>query len=509
MSTNPEHFETQRRSFDELTAKMAQIALESLLSPAAHESLYSRAMLGCYDRASEILKTTPELGTFFMHAGAEIAPSEEESLRVNSLLRLRSYAEEGLLDAGVLSGVSREVFPEDYVYQASDVEAFKALFAHAAATAPAPAENSLPAECDESADEPIEEEINVLDVLEHIESKGLEGPALALVRRAMSGSPVRLSALRREEWEVITLSKQEFEQFAGELPAIKAQILALLNEVRIAARWKESGKGDKTDFSLLVGPAAETPAPADKTAFEKSTFGDAHLWRQRGSKRTSPAPQLPTDSSERDTSDCPDGETETEEAVIDLTLLEDITAALAQGDGRLSTVSRIVAEQRGLSRLETRNHILTLIDSKLLFKNGTEKGALVIGLAEVDRERRRSKHGTHGVEAVSSEGLSTEEIKTVRSLCDALIVARYQEKGVLVLDAARRLEVDDTDLKRLISRVEARGLLVRELRRVKSRGGSRSRANRTGTFVKFPTMDAWNRYREDPAAYLNILSEQI
>ncbi len=504
MSVKPEEYE----KFDSLTRQMGEILEVIGLAPEEHVPLHQLAFDRTYSIAQDLLTAQPELEEAHRKAAKLILGlTVERYTKFLSTRRVQDYLLGGLLAEGEVFEIPPRRVADAFRYNREDYEAFEVLFP------PAVSEDEV--EDEDLSQEEFENEVNTLDIIEHLEKSGLSPADLAIINRALGPVPARLDDLKREEWQLITLNNVEWEALISGFPGLRRNVQRLLKEVDIESRWLEvTAPRAKTAYQLLIGPDAtkDKETETDPRAGLKQVFGpgfDAAPERRRPIIRTETivvAKELPA---------APEADVEMDRPTIERAILfaRDLKKFMKHflvihADNRLNFASRQVAELLGdeVSRLEAREAISNLVRSGDLFKGPSVGGSRTL-LAEQPTEmvrKRRNGEASNDSEQLDNKEFTAEDFMLIGQVCDALISARYQTKGLTTLEISRQLGVDEASIKHVVKHAVSAGLLGRQMRMVRS-GSPRSKLNRQATFIIFPTQDAWGLYRENPGQYLSML----
>ena len=502
----------QQAVFDELARQMAEIHQASELSPSDHAVYYELALGSAYERACAQLAEHPELIKVYKAIGLVVlSASEDERQTVSSALRLQHYLDSGLVSEDQVSGIKDTALPSEFNYNPEEVEAFFSLFGDLDQEdenlETAQATDSEPND-EEDESEAFDDEINVLDVLEHLGQRGLSSAQLVLVQNALEFEPLKWEKLKKQEWALLSLSPQEWQELVDNFPMLRSQVINLLHEVDVPAKWTENGKGNNRSHQLLIGNAAEETKETDKAEAVKNMLGpNFEAIADRQARHTPTDTQTPAGREVHVSSTSKPVEFDPLAATFAVylkTTMKEIL--LLSSDPRLTPIAGQIAKHLGITRLEARQAIVGLVDSGDLFYGPSKEGSRTL-LSEQPDEPIAKHRQRKATEVISQAAFTDKEMHMARKLCQALIKARYQNKGLILAEAATAAGIDETELKQIASPMVERQLLVREVRRVKSRSGSRSRANRETTWLRFPTQEAWDAFRDNPDEYLKVMLE--
>ena len=532
-----ESLNKSRTVFDELTSEMSQIAQDAQTAPPEHGELYQRALLESYATASEFLELSPELIGYFGVIALYVEKTSDEDLnRFASARRLKKWAELGLLDDADLELLGDRPVPEWSIYTKEDLAVFQQLFSRVpqitktVAEAPQPEEQPQ-AEADD--DGPVEEEINLLDVLEHLEKHGLDPAQLAVVQAALSPSPMTLEELRKKVWQVIVLTPEEYSDLGFKLEHLRAVVSQLLSKVHYPNRWVRDPKGKA--FQLLVGKAAERSDEDTKTSGLSALYGGfkpdvyARMSNRReasSSRRKAPAPEpeivpVPVPEEVILPEPIPEpsapGPTAKEQALVfreAANFSQKLLWAAVQSiknNPRLNSVINDLSEIKGsgLSRLEIRDGLLNLIESGNLFFGANQKGSRTLSLTKVETAPSRNPEAfdkNPGDPKERDPAFTIEELIETSKVFQALIGVKYQNKGLPLRDLINQLGAGEAG-RRTIRRLVGRGLLISVIGFDFEMSNSPKSRRKSTTFIRLPSQSAWHAFKADPNKYVACLDQ--
>jgi hypothetical protein len=494
--------EEDRIEFDQRNYEMSAIDVELSFAPDHHVPLYSQALLASYSQVYEFLKERPELVETIQTMGAAaVMLTDDERADKASTFRLAGYVRSGLL-------ISKDVPVARYTaYAQTDFDAFEALYGNLIPTQEPEVvpekielvETAVEVEDDEEGSE----EINALDILEHLERSGFDKPALALIKNGLEAVPATIDDLRKNDWEILKLSKDQYAEFLRQAPDSFRRAVKVLEEVSVAAKWKYEEVRKKVIYRFMIGNAAEQANAFDPRAGLKHLYGDSIGLEklkdplvqhkvQHPVKQTIVQP-VPTEADE-----APQFELGQVMAII--------RNHINGGECRGNMLARSIADITKLSRLESRQILKALEADERIYRNGSKDGSPLYSLKKPDTDGKTAGTGTvEGApanEKVELILLTEQESKTAAKIFQALIRLRYQSKGMILVDLANELEGEPEEIRIICSKLVRQELLITMQRHLQS-GSPRAKKNRTATFFMFPTQQHWNEYKKDTTEYLS------
>ncbi len=491
------NIEEDRIEFDGLNYAISAIDVELSFAPENHSELYKRALLNSFGQAHEFLASRPELVEVIQTMGhAAVVLAEEEKSAKQSLFRLTEYANKGLLE-------SRDVpLPQYEAYAPTDFEAFDTLYGD---LVPEPVIETVVEEDDIEEEDTAVEDINALDILEHLERKGFDSAALALVKNALELTPTSLTELRKNDWELLKLSKEDFETFTRRAPDVLRNAVKLLQEVGVSAKWSYDDVKKKKLFRLVIGSVAEQEQAFDPRAGLRQLYGDTvgrEVLKDPSTNRVHRPGHTELTKSSTDTS-TPILEEVPEFEVSQVMSI--IRRLVNGGEVRWNMIRRNVAEGTGKTRLESDQVLRALQAEEYIFKNGAKEGTPIVSLTKPETNGRNTKAPTSESDQENQKKelvlLTPDEVKETDRIFRALVKLRYQSKGMILTDLSTQLNVDSEVLRLLCAKLIKQGFLITQQRHLQS-GSPRARKNRTASFFMFPTQQAWNEYKADSTEYL-------
>ncbi|MDB5163990.1 MAG: hypothetical protein JWS12_608 [Candidatus Saccharibacteria bacterium] len=521
-SINPDRLE-----FDRLAKIMAEVLEASAAAPEEHRDAYQTALATSYERAFTYIEKNPKLAKNYTALGQlALAMNDEDRQRQTSFMRLSQYAAEGILPADQLPVPASMSAVAELGYDKQAVNAFDTLFAQPlaekaaereAARRQAAEQKAAEQKAAEEAERQAEEEaaaaaeINTLDILEHLGRYGFDQVQLSFVEAALDIRPVELAVLREKSWKFMALSDSEFNDFKQNLSELRHQVLALLGDVQVPARWevKTTGRTNKKEFyQLIVGPAAVEPVeptPIDKKAGLKQTFGtiiDVAMPDRQG-RRQPTVKTMPTETIEQIGRPQPAQVLHLEDHEI----LRVLRETLSTGDVLLPQLTGVLTEFKNCSRLEAKAMIAKYVDGEHLFYSGAQKGSRMVSLEKpVAPLVKKKANDNPKPQKEDVNAITDEDLSLAPRILDAIIAMRYPGRGKEAEDIAQDIGLDEESTRALCNKLVRYGILTRAGRVVRSRS-PRSSKNTTKNVYLFPSAVEWNQYRADKSAYLLPLKD--
>lgn len=103
-------------------------------------------------------------------------------------------------------------------------------------------------------------EINALDLLELFSGEEFSGAQRVFAEHALMGQKIRLEDLRRDEFAILSLTKDDYAEFINHLPELKNSIVDSLATVGVVSGWRREEKRRKIAYELVLG---SKPAPEE------------------------------------------------------------------------------------------------------------------------------------------------------------------------------------------------------------------------------------------------------
>jgi hypothetical protein len=510
-----EQIESARASFDNATQQMALIARTLGWAPEAHKQLHETALFNAYGQAVDQLEQSPELAEYYRDVGRMVLVlSAAEQIEAASVAALHDYATAVLIDEEQLKALGAVEHDDRFRYQATHFLAFETLFPE-----PEPidevADMADETEMEMTSEEDSSEEVNALDILEHLEQQGFTEAELCVIEEALGLTPVRLELLRKTRWPLISMPPDEYAYFATQFPDLRFRTRKELEAVGVRNKWIESGTGKNRGSLLIYGPAADQEPELDPAAGLKS-IGVTSIETSGGRRaRVTPQPQKQSDAA-----DLVEQAPEVKPAVFETIepsaramvfaaqLKSAVDSLLAEvEDNRINSLARKIAEAMDdkVSRLEARNALIKFVEAEDYLYGPSRIGmrTIVAEPYEQPAERRGKRKSSGAAAEAGAKELSAADMVPLSYVYDALLSAGHQNKGIQLKDGLRAMGIDDTDAKRLISRVVSVGALWRG--KAWERSHSPHSTKKETTVIKFSSQQDWLDYKADPKKFLEKL----
>lgn len=493
-----DEFAKERAEFDLLTARMSDVAENAGTAPEDHLPFHRAALENSYADAYEYLAENPDLVDHYRNLGkVVVAGINAIDVSRRSERQIKEYFSSGLLSIDHERDFAA-VESDHSHYTTDDHEAFNELFA----VLTIPVESEDPNHPEEVAEPEEDEGINTLDILEHLEAHGLPAPALAFVRRSLDPRPVRVEDLRDEEWDLMTLSDDEFVQFTDGLRTLQEEVKKLLDAVHVPAKWIVVKRSGKLTHHLLVGYVAKQAETKDSRAGLRQAFGTDFETSLRHIEATKTQSYVVRSgrqrSSEARASKSP---TSPSAAKFSKGLKTWAIESLSNGESRLNVLANQAAEFLGVTRLEARDALMQLVDSGDLFYGVPQKGTKTLSPIEVQYEKQRNR-GSDGEVFVFTDS----DVALARRVCDAIVETGHRGKGITPRNLCLQLGLDQTEGKQFIGRLVRSGVLTDRVGWIRS--GSPHSSKKQSKFIHFPSQEAWARYKENSKEYLSPLQNR-
>lgn len=502
--------------FDQLTERMAAIAHAQAEGPKEDALHYETALLNAYDQANQYISASEQstLRQYYQAVGERALTGTEAELdaQLKSAERLTGYVAEGLLDtitADELEKRSREIQGVKIIGQY--LEVYEELFVVSALSAQVtePSEQVvIPAEIIEEAPvkslplsnqteaEMDEKSMQIESMKEIIWAHGNWTSAQRAYVVASMNRSVRIEELRHEVPEIAALTKDEYDELKSLLRSTRDQATVLLAEHDYKVEWSVTGKARGTRYELVTHKQPVTSVIAGKPEVVE-TKTDATRSEAVAQKRQQ-ARQSREVSREWEAA-----------ALFTDDLLTGISGIMGQEkmhQRKQGYVSREIAKWLDVDREDASALVKQLIEGELLFVEGTDKGSPVLTLdaANAMRVRRKTRPARTENSATRQERPFTkEEAALAETICRTLLTTGHQNKGLTIRKLALALELEDKEVRPLVNRMMKAGVVNTE------EGMERSRSphsrKKTVLFVKFPTQNAWLRFKDEPSEYMAVL----
>ncbi|HSX43791.1 MAG TPA: hypothetical protein VLE69_00620 [Candidatus Saccharimonadales bacterium] len=284
--------------------------------------------------------------------------------------------------------------------------------------------------------------------------------------------------------------------FKRAFPALRDEIITALDAKGIVAEWDTVGKARGMRYVLTHQGVAEplvqeTPAEmpttptlslAEQQALERAQARADRIERQRNERRAAIFTQRLVDF-------CIERIDRTSDSVL-----------------AGNALSRVIEETLGTTRDETRTLINGIWQRGHIFKAGNDEGMILFSSSpvEITKNKPRAKTETDD----ESETITSEDIELGQKILQELIGVGHQHKGLTVKSLCLRLGIEIEEGRKVVNKLAREGYLAREQGRERSRS-PHSKKNKVATFIKFPSQEAWNDYKADPAVYLADLEESV
>lgn len=478
--------------FDDLTQQMREISDAVSNAPETHQTYYNSAFEQVFESATTLLVENPTLARRYRLFGELALVNDVDDLkRSNSLFRLQRYVEDGLLPADSVPGLAEVELPYEARYTSEDYQVFNELFWEPNFVSD---EDDIAEVEEETSDEENYEEegINSLDVLEHLEHHGLDTAQLAFIRGALDTEPVVVEDLRKREWDILSLSKSEYDDFVRHLPDLRASVQSTLSEVDLVARWVETKKrGGKRGFQLLVGEEALHKYDVNKQATIKKTHGYNFEVFERESGQTR------VKKSDEEIAQSEEARQLTNEMNFASKLLDGIKEIMENEDVRLSLVMRRVADSLNITSLEARQLISGFVATEQLFYD-SQKGSRLLSVTDRGYQRRRSNGKNGNGESRSAKELEyTSEDVTAIGLMFNHLTPIHIDRGDTIAALVRVCDgtVDEKRARNIVRQLEREQIFKTDADRAYRRG-------RKGLIVMFTSRQIYDRWLEEPQALM-------
>lgn len=117
-------------------------------------------------------------------------------------------------------------------------------------------------------EEPLEptQNFNTLDLVEELSGRGYNGSELTFARLALSGQVIRFARLRDEEWDILTLSDEEYREFLTSVPRLKVAIADFVIEHGLIPRWTQDRRQETGHRLRILTSQAQAAEVAEQEA---------------------------------------------------------------------------------------------------------------------------------------------------------------------------------------------------------------------------------------------------
>lgn len=490
--------------FDALTFQMAAIHGAADLAPLAHKPVHEEAWASAYGRATDLLVANPEFARSLMAMGATALSGAQVLVQEKvSLSQIKHYQEAGLVEH-VSVTPSEEVVKNWETAQATLESAiFLELFgANVPAAEPEQHIDDHDIEdAEEYQDDP--NEINTLDVIEMLAESDYSPAEQAAIAFMLHHQTLGVTDLRKEVWEIITMSKKEFDSFAKRFRSFGFGVAAYLTSAGIPARLEFVQK-PKDNARLLIGGEAEVIKDHNNRAGLEALYGkgvgQVAVRPERETKTTELEPQEKIHELVAEVASTPPG--------VDMNDILElarniITEHPYKEKPRLTAVGRTLADAHGITHAEACGIIKQLVDEGSLFYGRSHKGSRTIALEppamrpEADKDRAAKK-------AVEADNfLTSEDLELTGRIFDALVDAGHQNKGLTMRSLSLGLVIEPDALKPCLNKLADCGVLIKEV------GWERSRSahsrKKQATFFRFRDQQAWLDFKANPSVFVKSL----
>jgi hypothetical protein len=479
--------------------KMRRVFDIAQTTPEAQRAVFSGALANIYAEIYEFLDQNPEIISVVQDLGGKaVELSEEEAINRSSHFELV-----GLADQGVISAEDAGDYEFNVSYSPEDFKAFHQLFGSLFEVEEVEEDDK-----EELDDEGLES--NALDILEYLESKGITEPALTFMRLAMQITPVESSRLRDEEWEFMLLSEDEFKEFTIGIGSLGKRVTALLEEVSLAAVWVKHEVRKRVSYQLLIGDEAEQEAKFDAHAALRRLFGDGAVKMMTSERDTTIRERIRADQQpEVSEEDLEEVDVVQHPTYNKARVMRAIASQIESGEVRYNMISRFLADDLRITRLEAKQIIRTLIGSEEVYWGNNIAGTKTLSLGKVDATKHNVGYAENDL-AVDSKNNPTQlvdgQLGIAVCIFDALLDLGHRGKGMPISRLVTVINAEEAEIRDVCSRLVRQGLLSREERKLKSGKSPRSRQNRVSAFIMVPTDQDWKTLKEDKREYVERIA---